>query len=93
MPDLTTYDGLSHEVVTGAEDRAAKGDLRCTVDRELVCQCGGKISEVKVYDVFGRLVASSPVRQERVNLDASALAPGIYIIKADNRSTLKVFVK
>lgn len=93
MPDLTTYEGISHTVVTGAEDSVPEGNLKCTIGRELVCQCGEKASEVKVHDIFGRLMASGPVIQGRINLDVSAFAPGIYIIKADNQSGLKVVVK
>lgn len=93
MPDLATYEGLSHEVVTGAEDPVSKGSLKCSVGRELVCQCGEQASEMKVYDVFGRLMISGPVMQGRINLDVSAFAAGMYIIKADNHTTLKVVVK
>ncbi len=56
-------------------------------------ECAAINADVSVYDMFGKLMMTSKITDERTELDFSTLAPGIYIVRiADEKATTNVKV-
>ncbi|MCQ2263765.1 MAG: T9SS type A sorting domain-containing protein [Bacteroidales bacterium] len=55
--------------------------------------CAAINADVTVYDMFGKLMMTSKIANERTELDFSAFAPGMYIVRiadANNSTNVKV---
>ncbi|MCQ2263764.1 MAG: choice-of-anchor J domain-containing protein, partial [Bacteroidales bacterium] len=58
--------------------------------------CAAINADVTVYDMFGKLMMTSKIANERTELDFSAFAPGMYIVRiadANNSTNVKVVKK
>ena len=49
------------------------------------------ISEISIYDLSGKLLLSKKYNSEiNINLNISNLAPGIYLLKINNKKSIKL---
>lgn len=55
---------------------------------------GGETSmSATLYNTSGSIVATATATGDEVNLDASALLPGVYILNVNNRHSMKIAIK